>query len=114
VSEVVINEIREVFENVYKRLGPIEMEWVYDGVRVWIVQLHKSARTVSYGNVIVPGQPEVYIDFDVSAGLENLRALIATMQTGNKGIRIHGNVGVTSHFGDVLRKAGIPSMIERM
>jgi len=114
VPEAVISKIKEVFKQAYSRLGPVEMEWVFDGEKVWIVQLHKSARTVSCGNVIVPGQPAEYIDFDVSAGLESLRSLISTIQSGNKGIRIHGNVGVTSHYGDVLRRAGIPSLIERL
>jgi hypothetical protein len=41
-----------------------------------------------------------------------LRLLIPRAQHESSGIILVGQVGVTSHFGDVLRKAQIPSRIE--
>jgi len=113
VPIAIINKITEVFNWAFEKLGPIEMEWVFDGEKVWTVQLHKSTHVVSYGAVIVPGTPKSYIDFDVTNGLEKLRELITTVQGTDVGIKVHGNVGVTSHYGDVLRKANIPSFVER-
>jgi hypothetical protein len=48
--------------------------------------------------------------FDPSRGLEGLRELIASVGVG-EGIEIAGDVGVTSHAGDLLRRAAIPSRL---
>jgi hypothetical protein len=49
-------------------------------------------------------------DFDPSSGLEQLRELIATAAP-DEGIEVAGDVGVTSHAGDLLRRAAIPSRL---
>jgi hypothetical protein len=49
-------------------------------------------------------------DFDPSSGLEQLRELIATVAP-DEGIEVAGDVGVTSHAGDLLRRAAIPSRL---
>ncbi len=95
--------------------GPVRFEWVFDGSRLWTVQLHRG-ESASYGNVIFPGSDDTqYISFAThdSAGhsrINELRELIAAHQPGT-GIELVGDVGVTSHLGDILRKAGIPSFI---
>ena len=94
-------------------LGDVSCEWVYDGTYVWIVQLNQL-RHASSKNVLVEGNPEKYISFDVSIGLEALRKLALEIQGKNIGIKLIGNVGVTSHFGDVLRQHDIPSYIENV
>ena len=55
-----------------------------------------------------------YLDFDVKNGLGELRKLINEIEGKNIGIRLLGNVGITSHFGDVLRQFNIPSYIENI
>lgn len=106
----VVSAVTEVYESARAQLGAIRFEWVWDGTRVWIVQLHVGA-TESSGNVIYPGEPSAWIDVQTSDGLEKLREVISTIQSGT-GIKLHGNVGITSHFGDVLRKAKIPSVLQ--
>ena len=49
-------------------------------------------------------------DFDPSFGLEQLRELITTAAP-DEGIEVAGDVGVTSHAGDLLRRAAIPSRL---
>ena len=92
-------------------LGPVRFEWVYDGEKTWIVQLHKGA-TASLGNVIYPGEPTSFHRFEVKEGIENLRKLIQRIKK-DEGIVIAGEIGITSHLGDLLRKAKIPSRIKR-
>lgn len=75
------------------------------------MQLHRGATQSSKG-IIFPGDPEYFERFDVKEGLEKLRALITNLQDKGHGIILVGDVGVTSHFGDVLRKAKIPSKVE--
>lgn len=106
----VLTAVTAEFEKAYANFGPVEMEWVFDGQKVWIVQLHRSMEAEGDPNIIVPGVATEFIDFKVKDGLESLRELISHLSRTGKGIRLVGNVGVTSHFGDVLRKSGIPSI----
>jgi hypothetical protein len=62
--------------------------------------------------VIYPGDPLSEHRFHVGKGLEALRALIEQVEGTGEGIVLVGRVGVTSHLGDVLRRARIPSRIE--
>lgn len=99
-----------LYERIREKLGPARFEWVYDGRLAWVVQLHRG-RTATMGNVIYPGIPKDWVTFHVESGLESLRELAARTQAENLGIRVIGNVGLTSHFGDVLRKAKVPSTL---
>jgi hypothetical protein len=62
--------------------------------------------------VIFPGRPSREHFFPVSDGLEALRRLVARLEGTNEGVVVIGDVGVTSHFGDVLRRARVPSRVE--
>ncbi len=105
-------DVLQCLHNISEYIGPVRFEWVHDGNQVWIVQLHRGAMDVS-GSVIYPGEAERFHTFQVSEGLEALRALVARVQGSGDGIVVQGNVGITSHLGDVLRKAQIPSRLER-
>ncbi|HSR68974.1 MAG TPA: hypothetical protein VLU25_13635 [Acidobacteriota bacterium] len=107
--------VRETLLGAYRKaaslLGPVRFEWVHDGAAAWIVQMHCGA-TDSLGHTIFPGRPSKEHRFQVHKGLEELRRLIARLEGGDEGIVLEGAVGVTSHFGDLLRRSGIPSRIE--
>ena len=68
------------------------------------------ATAAATGTTIHPGTPSRWRRFDPSLGLEHLRRLIATVAP-DEGIEIAGDVGVTSHAGDLLRRASIPSRL---
>lgn len=103
-------EVTFLHERIREKIGAARFEWVYDGRLAWVVQLHRG-RTATYGNVIYPGIPKDWLIFSVEAGLEALREMTTRAQAEGFGIRVIGNVGLTSHFGDVLRKAKIPSTL---
>lgn len=111
VPDVVHGELNFVYERLREKLGDVRFEWVFDGEKVWIVQLH-CGRSDSSGDVIYPGTPQAWLEFKVERGLESLRTLIADRPT-TSGIVLVGNVGITSHFGDVLRKSKVPSFLKR-
>jgi hypothetical protein len=92
-------------------LGPMRMEWAYDGSEVWVLQLHVG-RSKSVGRIVVEGEPARWERFEASLGLEALRAHLREPIWGEHGIILVGDVGVTSHFADVLRRSGVPSRIE--
>lgn len=108
---IVRRGVREVYERASISLGPVRCEWVWDGARVWLVQLHKG-KSHSQGRVIYPGDYENLHYFEVKEGLEALRNLVEEVKGTGDGIALIGKVGITSHFGDVLRRAEIPSRLE--
>jgi hypothetical protein len=104
--------VERLYRRAFQMIGPVRMEWVLGNRKVWIVQFHKGA-SLSYGNVIVPGEAPRFVPFRIELGLERLRQLIDEVGTSSDGIELQGDVGITSHFGDVLRRAQIPSRIRR-
>ena len=107
----VINSVTALYKQAFEKLGPVRMEWVADDHQTWVVQFHRGG-TQSFGRTIYPGSPRRYIDFDVNSGLEALRAAVAQAQETGAGIVLRGDVGITSHLGDILRSAEVPSRIE--
>lgn len=110
LPENVLEAVRDLYRQAANALGPIRFEWVYDGSAAWLVQLHQGA-TSSLGNTIYPGEASVFHRFDVTDGIEALRGLISHTNS-DEGIVLVGRAGITSHLGDLLRKARIPSRIE--
>jgi hypothetical protein len=110
LPEKVEGLVRRLYVKAAAKFGPVRMEWVVDRDRAWIVQFHKGA-SVSFGNVVVPGDVTRYSRFDVSLGLEELRSLVDQVVGTDVGIELVGEVGITSHFGDILRRANVPSVI---
>ncbi len=110
----VIKAVQEIYLAAFQHLGPVEMEWVFDGKKAWLVQLHKSEASALPG-IIYGGEAGTFIEFKVEDGLEALRKLIAGIAETNTdtGIILIGDVGITSHFGDLLRRARIPSRLKK-
>jgi hypothetical protein len=103
----VTGAVQTVFDLAQAVLGPVRLEWVFDGERVWIVQLHYGATETSATH-LTKKSAENWVPFDVAQGLEELRSLISTLGVGT-GVEIRGRVGLTSHIADVVRKANIPA-----
>ncbi|MBY3464745.1 hypothetical protein HFN80_12090 [Rhizobium laguerreae] len=98
-----------VKERLSAHLGSIRFEWVHDGEKVWIVQLHTGA-SQSSGRDLVPGEADQWVVFEVAQGLEALRELLRTLPPGI-GLKLDGAVGRTSHIADVVRKANVPTRL---
>ena len=107
----VLAAVQSSFANAQSAMGPVRMEWVFDGEQVWVVQLHRQHHPES-SRMIYPGEADVFHRFDVAKGLEELRALVESLEGGRGGIVLVGNVGRTSHMCDLLRQARIPSTHE--
>lgn len=109
-----LSSVNELYSAVTNRIGPVRMEWVYDGTRTWVIQMH-TGHSVGSNRIIVPGNPTSFCRFSVADGIDKLRELINEISSKSQsvGIILEGDVGVTSHLGDILRKSGIPSQIDR-
>lgn len=111
IPDHVKKSVQQLQIRVAKRLGPVKLEWAYDGLKTWLIQVTLAAAS-SRNQVIVPGTPNSYVHFNVLEGLEALRELIETAKATGVGIILTGDVGITSHMGDILRQSRIPSRIE--
>ena len=109
IPDVVLERVRDLHCRLYDAFGPTRFEWVFDGDELWIVQLHSGA-SVSDGDIIVPGDAEEWIEFDVGQGLEALRSLSNILKP-RMGITLDKRIGLTSHLADVLRKSGFPARV---
>lgn len=101
--------VTELLERARRVFGEVRFEWVHDGIQPWIVQMHAGA-TESSGAFITNELAREWVEFDITRGLETLRTLVQNLEPGT-GIALSGNVGLTSHFADVLRKARVPARI---
>ncbi|QOZ32104.1 hypothetical protein [Bradyrhizobium sp. CCBAU 53421] len=109
MPESVLEDVAETYLSAMRKLGPVRFEWVHDGSKVWIVQLHRGG-TSSVAATLVPGEASRWEVFEVSKGLEELRRLLHSLPD-DVGVRIRGEIGLTSHFADLLRKMNRPSRI---
>lgn len=107
----VVAAVSDVYSHAAQALGAVRFEWVYDGERAWIVQLHKGG-TTSNAATLVPGEPKEWAVFKASSGLEELRRFLKDLPQ-DVGVRIEGEIGLTSHFADLLRKTKRPARIAK-
>jgi len=112
LPDAVIFDVQRALEKLMDSCGPVRVEWAHDGSHVWVLQLHVGSIT-NDRNVICDGNAEQWIEFSVGNGLESLRALVQMIEGKNIGVRVIGDVGITSHFGDLLRSKAIPSILVR-
>lgn len=75
-----------------------------------MLQLHLAPVAAADAVTIHPGAASRWHRFDPSQGLERLWELIASVGR-DEGVEVTGNVGVTSHAGDLLRRAAILSRL---
>ncbi len=104
---IVKEKVGDLHGLLHKLIGPNSFEWVFDGVHVWLIQLHKGGVTQS-GRTIVAGVPDSWRQFVVNDGLEALRQLLEELPT-NIGVEVVGHMGLTSHLAEVLRSSGRPA-----
>ena len=105
----VIEDVRAHYTLMSSAMGAVRFEWVHDGHQAWIVQLHVG-QTLSSASQLVPGDPEHWVEFDATLGLEALRAELTRLPAG-AGLRLLGFVGLTSHIADLIRKANRPARL---
>jgi hypothetical protein len=105
LPEHVQSDVKALYLRAEAILGPVRFEWVHDGYRVWIVQLHCGATDTGH-EYLTSQTASHWQSFDVREGLEALRQLVNKLPP-DTGISLSGRVGVTSHFADVIRRANI-------
>jgi hypothetical protein len=105
----VTEEVEAVHRRLRAILGSLRLEWVHDDRRAWVVQLQLGA-TQTTGSVLVPGEASNWIEFRVQDGIERLRKRLDSL-AGDTGLVLIGEVGVTSHIADLVRRVGAPARL---
>jgi hypothetical protein len=105
----IAEDVRALHQRLSATLGPVRLEWVHDGIRAWIVQMHLGA-TSSAGSILVPGEADTWVRFPAEDGLAALRDALERLPAG-AGLVVVGEVGLTSHVADLVRKAGAPARL---
>jgi hypothetical protein len=105
-----VGRLEDLHSALRSSVGSVRAEWVFDGQTIWVIQLQQEV-AISIGRTIVPGKVDSELEFNVSDGLSGLRELVELAKEGRAGIKIIGDVGMTSHIADVLRRHKVPSRI---
>lgn len=111
LPEQILHDVEAAYSALASQLGPVRIEWVHDSSKLWVVQLHVGATSSSEG-WLTRGDAETWVEFDVSEGLNALRAFLDGI-SADTGLILDGDVGLTSHIADVVRKWGGPARIRR-
>ncbi|MGA2985025.1 MAG: hypothetical protein ABSG32_14525 [Terriglobia bacterium] len=107
-----ITAVKQLLDNLVRVVGgTLKIEWACDEDFIWILQMQQLEHPVRDA-VVVPGEATRFRRFDVGDGIEQFREFAAEAKAAGDGIVLIGSVGVTSHFGDILRRSGVPSHIE--
>jgi hypothetical protein len=107
-----IKAVRQLMDNLVRIVGgTLKIEWAYDENIIWILQMQQLEHPV-LDAVIVSGEATRFRRFDVADGIEQFRDFVAHAKAAGDGVILVGSVGITSHFGDILRRSGVPSRIE--
>lgn len=106
-----IERVESVLVHLQRSLGPgVRIEWAADSDTVWVLQLHRTDKRGETG-VFSVGDAERWLTFDPSDGLEALSEMIAEARATGAGIEVTQPVGLTSHVGDLLRRANVPGRL---
>jgi len=108
----VVADVRGLAAQARSMLGPVRLEWVHDGNRAWVVQLHIARHLFSDDHVLSEGAATEWINFNAEEGLDRLREILPRAARSGAGVLVHGRIGITSHVGDLLRKAQVPGRLE--
>jgi hypothetical protein len=112
LPSTIITEVRELMESLIGVIGGVlKTEWAHDGETVWVLQMQQLENAVR-DSVVVPGEAARFRRFDVAEGIDRFREFVTDAKATGDGIIVVGSVGITSHFGDILRRSGVPSRIE--
>jgi len=112
--EVLPEDVKSKLASLYymaeKVIGPVRLEWVHDGKVPWVVQMHVGRVDNARPDVIVEGASKIFERYVIDPDdLEAFRHRVDKAKADGVGLEVVGNFGLTSHIGDILRHAGVPS-----
>ena len=109
----IYNDVKDIAALAETAIGcPVRIEWVHDGIRPWVVQLHVIPEALSILKKNDFSTVNQWVIFNPIHGISELVETIKNVNPVTTGIKISGSIGITSHIGDLLRKNKITFVIE--
>ncbi len=106
IPERVNQHVMELARKLKSLVGPSNIEWVYDGKIVWIVQLGNAGNQFqNYGEEINIDWVQYYFNKNM---LEDFRKKVNELKHTKKGINVIGKVSPLSHLGEIADINGVP------
>lgn len=102
----VVDRVRGVYSATCTRFGRVEIEWVFDGRLVWIVQM--NAPRVAHAAVEANEEIEWMKFRFVPGAIEEFRREVSRVQGTKRGIVVIGNVSPLSHLGEIAELHNVP------
>ena len=100
-AEVLI-KVSGLYDRLEILFGKVRFEWSFDGYHVWLMQLHIGV-TKSSGRIIYPGEYTNTVVFNTGDDISKLYNILNTIND-NTCVLVNGEIGMTSHIADILRK----------
>ncbi len=117
LPEILRNRIEKLAKKLLGNFGPARVEWAADKEKIWILQVNLNQikfKANEYNQFVIYNQIKKisnYIEFKTNRGLSEFRKFLNDLDSKKNGVILVGNIGVTSHFGDLLRRKRINSYI---
>jgi hypothetical protein len=108
LTSAVEESVASVARHLHAVIGPVKIEWVFDGRFAWVVQLSPLGKA-SDARIGDDAGVE-WEEFRFQKGrLEEFRNRVLALRGSNKGILVIGNVSPLSHVGEIAEQYGVPT-----
>ena len=109
LPDLVLKDVNELLRIAEERVAnPVRIEWVHDGTRAWVVQMHVVPKNSLMKESLLPEKIDDWIEYEPNTGISELMKIITVAKRNGSGVVIMKSIGITSHIGDLLRKNSIP------
>lgn len=106
-NEVILN-VNDTLIKMNQLIGPCNIEWVFDGSTVWIVQVNNAK--LKDLKIDIDSKTE-WVTFIYSKNsIEDFRKKVIELRGTDKGINVIGKVSPLSHLGEIAEIYDVPVM----
>lgn len=108
----IIGKVNITLNNIIKLIGPCSTEWVFDGRKIWILQLNIiEASKADYEET--SDLKWVRYDYLNKNMLESFREKVHELIGTKSGVHVVGNVSPLSHLQEIAEKCNVPIKFTR-
>jgi hypothetical protein len=102
----VVDAVSDLHTRLVNTFGNVRMEWVFNGVDVWIVQMNKMPDAVRSATI---EDKLIWRSFRYEQGmLEEFRHFVAQARADGVAVEVIGNISSLSHVGEIVQDSGVP------
>lgn len=103
--------VRAVHARASDAVGEVELEWVYDGSIVWVVQMNAARPIARFASPEAEVSYERFV-YESKDQIEEFRRLAKRLAGSGRGVLVVGEASPLSHLGEIADKYGVPARFE--